>query len=54
MFSIITGRKLRIAVVGCGRIAKNHFDSIERHADDFELVAVSDTCPVSSALYASQ
>lgn len=38
----IVGRKIRIAIVGCGRISKNHFGSIETHADDFELVAVCD------------
>ncbi|TLS69270.1 Gfo/Idh/MocA family oxidoreductase [Mariprofundus erugo] len=35
-------RKIRIAVVGCGRISKNHFGSIETHADQLELVAVCD------------
>lgn len=41
-YSSITDRKIRIAVVGCGRIAKNHFGSIEKHSDDFELVSVCD------------
>lgn len=41
----ITGRKIRFALVGCGRIAKNHFDAIERHAHQAELVAVCDTDP---------
>ncbi|MBK5940063.1 Gfo/Idh/MocA family protein [Halochromatium roseum] len=45
MPSPIHHRKLRIAVVGCGRIAKNHFSAIETHADDLELVAVCDTNP---------
>ena len=39
----ITNRKIRIAVVGCGRISKNHFASIERHAENLELVGVCDT-----------
>lgn len=39
----ITHRKIRIGVVGCGRIAKNHFKSIEAHQADMELVAVCDT-----------
>lgn len=39
----IRDRKIRIAIVGCGRISKNHFGSIERHAADLELVAVCDT-----------
>ena len=42
-FPIITDRKIRIAVVGCGRISKNHFGSIHQHADEFELAAVCDT-----------
>jgi UDP-N-acetyl-2-amino-2-deoxyglucuronate dehydrogenase len=43
MFSTVKTRKIRIAIVGCGRISKNHFDSIEAHANDLELVAVCDT-----------
>ena len=39
----IQGRKMRIAVVGCGRISKNHFSSIGAHANDLELVGVCDT-----------
>lgn len=38
----ITNRRIRIAVVGCGRIAKNHLGAIERHTDDLELIAVCD------------
>jgi UDP-N-acetyl-2-amino-2-deoxyglucuronate dehydrogenase len=38
----ITSGKIRIAVVGCGRISKNHFASIEQHGDDMELVSVCD------------
>ena len=53
-FPTITDRKLRIAIVGCGRIAKNHFGSIEKHADQLELVAVCDTNPAHSTPYASQ
>lgn len=43
MAQIIHNRKIRIAVVGCGRIAKNHFASIAAHSEDLELVAVCDT-----------
>jgi UDP-N-acetyl-2-amino-2-deoxyglucuronate dehydrogenase len=42
----ITDRKIKIAIVGCGRISKNHFDSIERHKDEFELAAICDIDPV--------
>jgi UDP-N-acetyl-2-amino-2-deoxyglucuronate dehydrogenase len=38
----VTDRKLRFALVGCGRIAANHFESIARHADRAEIVAVCD------------
>lgn len=53
-FPTITDRKLRIAIVGCGRIAKNHFGSLDKHADNFELVAVCDTNPAHSAPYSNQ
>lgn len=42
MYSTIQGRKIRIAIVGCGRISKNHFGSIEKHAAQLELAAVCD------------
>lgn len=38
----ITNRKIRIAIAGCGRISKNHFGSIEKHAEHLDLVAVCD------------
>lgn len=38
----ITGRKIRIAVVGCGRISAKHIDAIEKHNDSLELVALCD------------
>ena len=31
-----------MAIVGCGRISKNHFGSIEKHAENIELAAVCD------------
>jgi UDP-N-acetyl-2-amino-2-deoxyglucuronate dehydrogenase len=43
MRSAITGRRIRVAVVGCGRIAASHFKAIEAHRDDLELIAVCDT-----------
>jgi UDP-N-acetyl-2-amino-2-deoxyglucuronate dehydrogenase len=46
-YPIIVGRKLRLGVIGCGRISKNHFASIERHAEEMELVSV---CDVDSAV----
>lgn len=38
----ITDRKIRFALVGCGRIAKNHFAALKQHADRVELVGVCD------------
>lgn len=42
MYTPITNRKIRFALVGCGRISKNHFDSIKQHAEYAELVDVCD------------
>lgn len=42
MYKTITGRKIRTAIVGCGRISKNHFGSIITHASDVELTAICD------------
>jgi UDP-N-acetyl-2-amino-2-deoxyglucuronate dehydrogenase len=45
-YSAITGRKVRFAVVGCGRIAAKHFEALETHRDRAQIVAV---CDVDSA-----
>jgi UDP-N-acetyl-2-amino-2-deoxyglucuronate dehydrogenase len=45
----ITGRKVRFALVGCGRIAANHFDSLRQHTDRAELVDVCDNNPSALA-----
>mgnify|MGYP004004285153 CR=1 FL=1 len=34
--------KIKISIVGCGRISKKHFDSIEEHKANFELVSICD------------
>jgi UDP-N-acetyl-2-amino-2-deoxyglucuronate dehydrogenase len=39
----ITDRKLRFAVVGCGRIANNHFKALHEHAANIDIVAICDT-----------
>lgn len=39
---IISDRKIKIALVGCGRIAKNHFEAISQHQDRLTLTAVCD------------
>ena len=41
----ITDRKIRIGIVGCGRISKNHFGSVEQLGDDLEVAAVCDLDP---------
>lgn len=45
MYSTINNRKIRLAIVGCGRISKNHFGAIEKHADNIELAAVCEIDP---------
>jgi UDP-N-acetyl-2-amino-2-deoxyglucuronate dehydrogenase len=41
----ILDRKTRFALVGCGRIAKNHFDALRQHHESVELVGVCDVDP---------
>ncbi len=41
----ITGRRIRIALVGCGRISRNHIKAIALHHERAELVAMCDTQP---------
>ena len=50
----ITGRKIRIAIVGCGRISKNHFGSIEKHSDHLELAAICDVNKATLEEYRSR
>lgn len=46
-YAPITDRKIRLALVGCGRIANNHLGAIEKHAENVELVDVCDVDPVA-------
>jgi len=41
----IMDRRIRFALVGCGRIAKNHFGAMHQHRDNVELVGVCDNNP---------
>jgi UDP-N-acetyl-2-amino-2-deoxyglucuronate dehydrogenase len=41
----IQDRKIRFALVGCGRISANHFAAIKQHQERAELVAVCDHRP---------
>jgi UDP-N-acetyl-2-amino-2-deoxyglucuronate dehydrogenase len=43
----IQDRKVRFALVGCGRIAANHMSAIAQHAERCELTDICDTDPVA-------
>ena len=46
---LVTDRRIRFALVGCGRISANHFDALDKHAERAELVAVCDIDPAALA-----
>lgn len=46
-YAPITDRKIRLALVGCGRIANNHLGAIEKHTENVELVDVCDVDPIA-------
>jgi len=50
----IRDRKIRIAVVGCGRISANHFESITKHDNALELVAICDINPAVLEAHTAQ
>ncbi len=41
----VRDRRIRFALVGCGRISANHFDALDRHQERAELVGVCDIDP---------
>ena len=43
----IATRRIRFALVGCGRISTNHFEAIAAHPEDAELVGVADIDPTA-------
>jgi UDP-N-acetyl-2-amino-2-deoxyglucuronate dehydrogenase len=45
----IKDRPIRFAVVGCGRISKNHFNALQQHAAKATLVDICDINPVALA-----
>jgi UDP-N-acetyl-2-amino-2-deoxyglucuronate dehydrogenase len=45
--TVPTDRKIRFALVGCGRIAANHFEAIQAHSGAAELIAVADNDPAA-------
>lgn len=45
----ITGRPIRFALVGCGRISANHIEALRQHAAQAQLVSVCDVQPEALA-----
>lgn len=52
--SSILNRKIRLGFVGCGRISSKHFDALEQHAADIDVIAVCDPIPDKVKLAASR
>ena len=52
-YAPITDRKIKFALVGCGRIAKNHIGAIDTFSNETELVDVCDVNPEAFANYPS-
>ena len=51
---IIVGRKIRCALVGCGRISQKHFEVLKAYSEELQLVGVCDVDPTRlSAMVAS-
>ncbi|WP_231512267.1 Gfo/Idh/MocA family protein [Paucibacter sp. KBW04] len=50
----ILDRPIRFALVGCGRISKNHIEAIAAHGERARLVAVCDTRPEALAAAVAQ
>lgn len=42
MHPVIRDRRLKVGVVGCGRISHNHFGAIDIHSKDLQLASVCD------------
>ena len=47
---VLSDRKIRIAIAGCGIISTKHFESIESYAYQLELVSVCDTDKTSQKI----
>lgn len=45
--TVPASRKIRFALVGCGRISANHIEAIESQGESAELVAVADNDPAA-------
>lgn len=53
-FTNILERKIRIGLIGCGRISANHFGSIGQYPQDLELSAVCDIDPSTLQTHSDQ
>jgi UDP-N-acetyl-2-amino-2-deoxyglucuronate dehydrogenase len=42
-YTPIRGRRIRLALVGCGRISAKHIEAAEKHSENARIVAVCDT-----------
>ena len=40
---LILDEKIKVAIIGCGRISVNHFNSIKEHNENLQLVSICDT-----------
>lgn len=38
-------KKIRVGLVGCGRISRSHFDVFQKLVDDYELISICDNDP---------
>jgi UDP-N-acetyl-2-amino-2-deoxyglucuronate dehydrogenase len=54
MSAPIRDRRIRFALVGCGRISGKHFEALQQHSKDAELVGVCDTDPAALAAAAAR
>ena len=53
-YPTVRSRKIRVGLIGCGRISKNHFGSIVQHATDLQLAAVCDVDSVNLQAHVDQ
>lgn len=51
---IINERPIKIALVGCGRISKNHLQAIEQHKEHLHLTGVCDIDPIAASEVAQE
>lgn len=43
----ISNRRIRFAIVGCGRISANHISALRQHSENVEIVSVCDIDPIA-------